>query len=83
MRPSRSAAAALGLVTAALPAAEVRAKALATAKALAAKPAGALQATKKLMRDSAAILAVMAREGEAFGNRLRFCERPAGEARQS
>src|SRR6185503_5661075 len=53
-----------GKTTAALPAAEVRAKALATAKALAAKPAGALQATKKLMRDSAAILAVMAREGE-------------------
>ena len=67
-------AAAIGLVTAALPAAEVRAKALATAKALAAKPAGALQATKKLMRDSAAILAVMAREGEAFGNRLRSPE---------
>lgn len=67
-------AAAIGLVTAALPAAEVRAKALATAKALAAKPAGALQATKKLMRDSAAILAVMAREGEAFGDRLRSPE---------
>lgn len=68
------AAAAMGLVTAALPAAEVRAKALATAKALAAKPAGALQATKKLMRDSSAILAVMAREGEAFGHRLRTAE---------
>jgi enoyl-CoA hydratase/carnithine racemase len=67
-------AAAIGLVTAALPAAEVRTKALATAKALAAKPAGALQATKKLMRDSAAILAVMAREGEAFGHRLRSPE---------
>jgi enoyl-CoA hydratase/carnithine racemase len=67
-------AAAIGLVTAALPAAEVRAKALETAKALAAKPAGALQATKKLMRDSAAILAVMAREGEAFGQRLRSPE---------
>lgn len=67
-------AAAIGLVTAALPAAEVRAKALATAKALAAKPAGALQATKKLMRDSQTILAVMAREGEAFGHRLRTAE---------
>ena len=61
-------AAAMGLVTAAFPAAEVR------AKALAAKPAGALQATKKLMRDSAAILAVMAREGDAFGHRLRTAE---------
>lgn len=67
-------AAAIGLVTAALPAAEVRAKALATAKVLAAKPAGALQATKKLMRDPAAMLAVMAREGEVFGQRLRTAE---------
>lgn len=67
-------AAAMGLVTAALPASEVRAKALAAAQALAAKPAGALQTTKKLMRDSATILAVMAREGDAFGNRLRTAE---------
>jgi enoyl-CoA hydratase/carnithine racemase len=67
-------AAAIGLVTAALPAAEVRAKALATAKVLAAKPAGALQATKKLMRDPAAMLAVMAREGEVFGQRLQTAE---------
>ena len=67
-------AAAIGLVTAALPAAEVRPKALAAAKALAAKPAGALQATKKLMRDPAAMLAVMQREGEAFGHRLRTAE---------
>jgi enoyl-CoA hydratase/carnithine racemase len=67
-------AAAMGLVTAALPAAEVGPKALAAAKALAAKPAGALQTTKKLMRDSAAILAVMARESDAFGHRLRTAE---------
>jgi enoyl-CoA hydratase/carnithine racemase len=67
-------AAAMGLVTAALTAAEVRPKALAVARALAAKPTGALQATKKLMRDSAAILAVMAREGDAFGHRLRTAE---------
>ncbi len=67
-------AAAMGLVTAALPAAEVRPKALATAKTLALKPAGALQATKKLMRDAAAIQAVMAREGEVFGQRLRTAE---------
>jgi enoyl-CoA hydratase/carnithine racemase len=67
-------AAAIGLVTAALPAAEVRGRALAAAKALAAKPAGAIQATKKLMRDAAAIQAVMAREGEAFGQRLRTAE---------
>ena len=43
-------AAALGLANLALPAAEVRAKALAAAKTLAAKPLGALQATKRLMR---------------------------------
>jgi len=67
-------AASIGLVTAAFPATEVRAKALAAAQALAAKPAGALQATKKLMRDAAAIQAVMAREGEAFGHRLRTAE---------
>jgi enoyl-CoA hydratase/carnithine racemase len=67
-------AAAIGLVTAAFPAAEVRAKALAAAQALAAKPAGALQATKKLMRDAEAIQAVMTREGEAFGQRLRTAE---------
>jgi enoyl-CoA hydratase/carnithine racemase len=67
-------AAAIGLVTAALPAAEDRTKALAAAKVLAAKPAGALQATKKLMRDAAAIQAVMTREGEVFGERLRTAE---------
>jgi enoyl-CoA hydratase/carnithine racemase len=67
-------AAAIGLVTAALPASEVRAKALAAARSLAAKPAGAIQTTKMLMRDPAAMLAVMAREGEAFGHRLRSPE---------
>ena len=67
-------AAAMGLVTAAFPAAEVRSKALAAAQALAAKPAGSLQAMKKLMRDAAAIQAQMAREGEAFGQRLRSPE---------
>jgi enoyl-CoA hydratase/carnithine racemase len=67
-------AAAMGLVTAAVPASEVHARALAAAKVLATKPAGALQATKKLMRDAAAIQAVMAREGEVFGERLRTAE---------
>jgi enoyl-CoA hydratase/carnithine racemase len=68
------AAAAMGLVAAAVPAAEVRSRALAAAQALAAKPAGALQATKRLMRDPAAIQAQMAREGEIFGQRLRTAE---------
>lgn len=67
-------AAAMGLVAAAVPAAEVRARALAAAKVLATKPAGALQATKRLMRDPAAIQAQMAREGEVFGQRLRTAE---------
>jgi enoyl-CoA hydratase/carnithine racemase len=67
-------AASIGLVTAALPSSEVRAKALAAAKVLASKPPGALQATKRLMRDAAAMQAVMAREGEVFGERLRTAE---------
>jgi enoyl-CoA hydratase/carnithine racemase len=67
-------AASIGLVTAAMPASEVRAKALATAKALAKKPAGALLATKSLMRDSDAIAAVMAREGDIFSARLKSAE---------
>lgn len=67
-------AAAIGLANLALPAAEVRAKALAAAKTLATKPIGALQATKKLMRDAAAITAVIARESEIFGARLQTAE---------
>jgi enoyl-CoA hydratase/carnithine racemase len=67
-------AAAIGLANAALPAAEVRAKALSAAKLLASKPLGALQATKELMRDGKAIAAVMAKEMEIFGARLRSPE---------
>ena len=67
-------AARIGLVNAALPVSEVRAKALEVAKKLASKPPGALQATKQLMRDGQAIAAVMAREGDVFGARLRSAE---------
>lgn len=67
-------AASIGMANLALPAAEVRAKALAAAKTLATKPIGALRATKQLMRDAAAICAVMAREGEIFGARLKTAE---------
>ena len=67
-------AASIGIANAALPAAEVRAKALAAAKTLASKPLGALQATKKLMRDAQVIAAQMAREGEIFGARLKTAE---------
>lgn len=67
-------AAAIGIANAAVPKEEVRAKALAAAQALATRPLGALQATKKLMRDPAAIQATMAREGEIFGARLKTAE---------
>lgn len=68
------AAAALGLANAALPGSEVKAKALAAAKALAQKPAGAVQATKRLMRDADAIASLMRRETEIFAQRLRTAE---------
>jgi enoyl-CoA hydratase/carnithine racemase len=67
-------AAALGIANAALPAAEVRPKAWAVARALAQRPLGALCATKQLMRDAARIEAAMARESEVFGARLKTAE---------
>jgi enoyl-CoA hydratase/carnithine racemase len=67
-------AADIGLVTAALPSGEVRAKALAAAKALTKKPAGALLAMKRLMRDPQVIAAQMDREGEIFSARLKTAE---------
>jgi len=67
-------AAAIGIANSALPAGEVRAQAFAAAKALATRPIGALRATKKLMRDAAAIQALMTKEGEIFGERLRTAE---------
>ena len=74
-------AASLGLANEALPASDLRPRALAAAKALASKPLGALQATKKLMRDADAIRAIMARELEVFRERLKTAEaRQAFEA---
>jgi enoyl-CoA hydratase/carnithine racemase len=67
-------AAAMGMVTASLPANEVRAAALAAAKKLAAKPVGALKAMKGLLRDPSLIQATMNREGEIFGARLKSPE---------
>jgi enoyl-CoA hydratase/carnithine racemase len=67
-------AASIGIANEGLPAAEVRARALAVAKTLATKPTGALQATKKLMRNAEALSAQMAREGEIFGARLKTAE---------
>jgi len=74
-------AAAVGIANAALPAREVKDKGLAAARALAKQPAGALQATKALMRDAEAIAAVMARESEIFTARLKTAE--AAEAFQA
>lgn len=67
-------AAALGVVTEALPAVQVRARALELAKALATRPAGALKLTKQLMRDPGVIKSVMEREGAMFKDRLRSPE---------
>ena len=59
-----------GLANAALPEAQVSARARAAALTLAAKPALALQATKKLMRDQQRMLAAIASEGHEFAQRL-------------
>jgi enoyl-CoA hydratase/carnithine racemase len=67
-------AAQIGMVTAAIPASEVQKRALEAARALATRPAGALRAMKKLMRDTETIKAVMQREGEEFQARLKSPE---------
>ena len=64
----------IGIATLAVPAAEVQKRAMEMARALAAKPAGALKTTKQLMRDAAAIVAVMEREGAEFAERLKSPE---------
>lgn len=60
----------LGIANEVVARASLREHALAKAEALATKPAGALRATKKLMRDAAVIREVMAREVKVFGERL-------------
>lgn len=67
-------AAAWGLANAAYPASELHARALAAAKALATRPLGSLMTTKRLMRDSAAMLARMEEEGVEFTARLKSAE---------
>jgi enoyl-CoA hydratase/carnithine racemase len=64
----------LGIANKVLPKDEVIAAARAAARALAEKPLGAVIATKRLMRESEAILARMAREGQVFGERLQTAE---------
>jgi len=59
-----------GLANAALPAEQVTPRARAAALTLAAKPAQAVQTTKKLMREHARMLAVIEAEGRVFADRL-------------
>jgi len=67
-------AAAWGIANRAVPAAEVAAAAGQLAKAVAAQPPGAVQATKALMRDPARLTAQTERERVAFSARLRSAE---------
>jgi enoyl-CoA hydratase/carnithine racemase len=70
-------AVACGLANAALPSDQVTPRARAAAQALAAKPALALQATKKLMRDHERMLTVIESEGHEFAQRLQSTEAQA------
>ncbi len=74
-------AAAWGLANAALPAAEVEARARAAAHALAQKPPEAIKLTKRLMRDREALLARMREEGQIFAERLKSPEAAAAFAK--
>jgi enoyl-CoA hydratase/carnithine racemase len=66
-----------GLANAALAAGQVTARARAAALTLAAKPALALQATKKLMRDQQRMLTAIESEGHEFAQRLLSTEAQA------
>ena len=63
-----------GLANAVVPATELRRKAMAAAVTLTKRPAGALSATKKLMRDFERIAARIVDESELFKERLRTPE---------
>jgi enoyl-CoA hydratase/carnithine racemase len=67
-------AAALGLANESLPVTQLRERAWTAAKALAAQPPGALQATKALMRDAETLRTVMSREADVFTERLKSPE---------
>ncbi|MBV8594551.1 MAG: enoyl-CoA hydratase/isomerase family protein [Caulobacteraceae bacterium] len=67
-------AAAWGLAKACLPRAELRAKALAAAQAVAARPPSAVTITKQLMRESERLLARIEEEGRHFTSQLRTPE---------
>jgi enoyl-CoA hydratase/carnithine racemase len=63
-----------GLANRVVPLDKLDAEALALAQRLARQPAGALTATKKLMRNGETLVAQMNAEGEQFGLRLRTAE---------
>jgi len=66
---------ATGILSGIVPAADLAATALSKAKALAAKPVGAMRHTKALMRpNQAEVLATMKKEGQIFGTCLRSPE---------
>ncbi|WP_411286881.1 enoyl-CoA hydratase-related protein [Phenylobacterium sp.] len=67
-------AAAWGIANAAVPASELRARALAAAQAVAARPPSAVALTKALMRDPAALAARMTEEGRHFAAQLKSPE---------
>jgi len=69
-----------GLAHAALPAAEVEARARAAAHTIAAKPPQSMRHTKKLMRDTEALLTRMQEEGAIFAERLKSPEAAAAFA---
>ena len=71
---SAAEAVALGLANKALPKEAVLRAALEAAHALAARPLGAIVATKKLMREKALLLARMGEESAIFGERLKSAE---------
>jgi enoyl-CoA hydratase/carnithine racemase len=63
-----------GLANRVVPLDKLDVEALALAQRLARQPAGALTATKKLMRNGEALVAQMQAEGEQFAQRLRTAE---------
>jgi enoyl-CoA hydratase/carnithine racemase len=69
-----TAALACGLANAVVPQAELRKRARDAAVTLTKRPAGALSATKKLMRDSQRIATQIAEEGQLFKERLKTPE---------
>lgn len=63
-----------GIANAAVPAAELRAKARAAAEAVAARAPASVTQTKALMRDAPAITAQMEKEGKVFAAQLKTAE---------